>query len=146
MPVSRRTLLLTTWLTAFLFSAKSHAAGEAAPAVIQHFYAELVAVMKAARQLRFDERYKRLAPTVLHTFNLALMSRLAVGPDWAKLRPDQQQRISDAFARYTISTYASRFDDFNGERFDVEPAPVPNANGSLVKTQLVKTNGERVSL
>jgi phospholipid transport system substrate-binding protein len=74
------------------------------------------------------------------------MSRIAVGPDWAKLTPEQQQRVRDAFARYTIATYANRFDDYGGEAFEVDPAPVASPNGSVVQSRIVKSNGEKVSL
>ena len=102
--------------------------------------------MKAGRQMSFTQRYERLAPAISVAFDLGLMSRLAVGPDWAKLSPDQQQRIRDAFSRYTIATYANRFDDYGGERFEVDPAPVANPNGIVVQSRIVKSNGEKVSL
>jgi phospholipid transport system substrate-binding protein len=146
MPVSRRTLLLALVAAAVFPDAAGADDGDSPSAVIEHFYTELLAVMKAARGLSFNDRYSRLAPAISRAFNLALMSRIAIGPEWARLQPDQQQRISDAFSRYTISTWASRFDDYAGERFEVDPAPTPSPNGSLVKSRLIKTNGERVNL
>jgi phospholipid transport system substrate-binding protein len=122
------------------------AEGEAAPAVIQRFYDGLIAVMKAAKQLSFDQRYQRLAPLIGQTYDLALMSRLSIGPGWAQLQPAQQQRLTDVFSRYTISVYANRFDDYSGEKFEVDPTPTPNANGLIVATRLVKSNGEKVTL
>ena len=74
------------------------------------------------------------------------MSRLAVGPEWAHMQPPQQQAVTDAFSRYTISVYANRFDDYNGERFAVEPNPASNANGVIVQTTLTKSDGDKVEL
>src|SRR5438477_8506547 len=116
MPVSRRVLLFA--LTAAVLATRSAAAaGEdsAAAAVVRRLYDALLASMKAGRQLSFMQRYERLAPAVSAAFDLGLMSRIAVGPDWTKLTPEQQQRVRDAFARYTIATYANRFDDYGGE-------------------------------
>ena len=118
----------------------------AAAGVIRQFYDDLLAVMKEAKRLSFSDRYGRLAPAINRTFNLALMSRLAVGPDWAKLAPDQQQRVTDSFSRYTISLYANRFDDYGGEHFEVDPAPAANPSGVVVQTRLIKSNGEKISL
>jgi phospholipid transport system substrate-binding protein len=117
-----------------------------APALIESFYGDLLSVMKQAKRLSFDERYARLAPAISRTFDLGLMTRLAVGPAWAQIAADQQQRLSAAFSRYTISMYANRFDDYGGERFEVAPTASANPNGVLVTSQLVKTNGEAVSL
>ncbi|HEV2189736.1 MAG TPA: ABC transporter substrate-binding protein [Stellaceae bacterium] len=125
---------------------RSARAADSPSAVIQHFYDALLAVMKEAKHLTFDQRYQRLAPAITAAFDLGLTSRLSVGPEWAKLSPDQQKRFSDSFARYTISNYANRFDDFNGERFEVDPNPVANPNGSIVQTKLIKSDGDKVTL
>jgi len=120
--------------------------GAGPTAVIQHFYDALLAVMKDAKHLGFEGRFQRLVPAVTQAYDLALMSRLAVGPEWTKLTPTQQQSITDAFSRYTIAVYANRFDDYNGERFDVDPSPTASPNGEIVRTALVKTDGEKVVL
>src|SRR5260370_32876849 len=122
-------------------------AGPALPAaLVERFYSELLAVMKEAKRLAFDERYNRLAPTIARTFDLGLMTRIAVGPGWTGFGADQQQRVTAAFSRYTISNYASRFDDFGGERFEVSPATTTNANGVIVSSRLVKPSGEAIAL
>jgi phospholipid transport system substrate-binding protein len=147
MQVSRRLLLFALSAAGTLESFSAQAADDSgAPAVIRRLYDALLASMKAGRQVSFTQRYERLSPVVSTAFDLGLMSRLAVGPDWAKLTPDQQQRIRDAFARYTIATYANRFDEYGGESFEVDPTPVANPNGSVVQSRIVKSNGEKVSL
>jgi phospholipid transport system substrate-binding protein len=147
MPVSRRTILISALpAAAWCRGAFAADAGSGAPAVIQDFYDTLLAVMKEAKHLSFDQRFQRLAPAVSQAYNLPLMTRLSVGPDWTKLQPPQQQALTDSFSRYTISVYASRFDDYNGERFDVDPIPTPNANGVIVQTSLVKSDGDKVEL
>jgi len=151
MPFSRRFLL--TLPLAILAGQRAASAADpgGAPAalpvaLVERLYATLLAVMKEAKRLSFDERYKRLAPAIEQAFDLGLMTRIAIGPGWAGLVPDQQQRLSTAFARYIISTYANRFDDYGGERFEVSPKTVPNPNGIIVESRLVKSNGEPVNL
>ena len=144
MSVSRRAFLIAP-LPAALWARTAWAA-DSPSAVIQRFYDALLSVMKDAKHLTFEQRYQRLAPAITAAFDLGLTSRLSVGPDWSKLSPDQQKRFSDVFARYTISNYANRFDDFNGERFEVAPNPVANPNGMIVQTKLVKSDGDKVTL
>lgn len=147
MSVSRRLVLFTLAAPSFAaFTEPATAQDARAPAAIQQLYDALLATMKAGRQLSFQQRYDRLAPTIRATFDLPLMSRIAVGPEWARLAPDQQQRIADAFARYTIATYANRFADYGGERFEVNPTPTANPNGVLVHSGIIKSNGEKVAL
>lgn len=145
MLLSRRLFLGLPALGMLAISAEA-ADASAAPAIIGRFYDDLLAVMKVAKRVPFDERYNRLAPTITRTFDLPLMTRLSVGPSWTQLDPARQQRLTAAVSRYTISEYAGRFDDFAGERFEVTPAPSTNQNGVLVSTRLVKSNGEAVAL
>ena len=146
MPYSRRRLLVLP--LALLAGRRTAAAADqgSATGVIERLYATLLAVMKQAKKLSFDERYSRLAPAIEATFDLGLMARIAVGPGWAGIAADQQQRLSAAFARYTISNYANRFDNYGGERFEVSPKAAPNPNGVIVESRLVKSNGETVNL
>ena len=144
MSFSRRLLLGLP--VALLAGARSSRAADPAAAHIERLYSALLAVMKDAKRLSFDERYNRLAPTIAQTFDLGLMTRLAVGPAWTQLGADHQQRLAAAFSRYTISMYANRFDDYGGERFTVSPAATPNPNGVIVDSRLVKSNGESVIL
>lgn len=147
MPASRRAFLL---FAAPVAGALRHALAAdlaASPAaVIQRFYDALLAEMKEAKHLSFDQRYQRLAPAISQTYNLALMSRLAVGPEWAQMAPPQQQSVTEAFSRYTIAVYANRFDDYSGERFTVDSTPTTSPNGVIVQSSLVKSNGEKVTL
>jgi phospholipid transport system substrate-binding protein len=149
MSFSRRLLLVFPLAAAAAVAPRAAPAadgGADAAAVIQRFYAQLLAEMQQAKRLTFDQRYNILAPAIGQTFDLALMTRIAVGPSWAQLPADQQQRISAAFTRYTISNYASRFDDYGGERFEVSPTTRTNVNGVVVDSKLIKSNGEAVTL
>lgn len=124
------------------------ARSEALPAtgVIMQFYDTLVEVMKQGHALGFDGRYARLKPAIEATFNLPLMSRLSIGPQWSTLTPDEQSRLAEAFDRFTISTYANRFDDYSGERFETLPDTLPANGGTIVQTRLIKDNGDVVTL
>ena len=142
----RRLLVLSAGVIAGLGLTASGQAADDAVDTVRGFYETLLAVMKEGKQASFDKRYARLAPAIERAFNLALMIRIAVGPAWAGLPTAQQQRLVEAFKRYTVSTYTNRFDDFSGERFEVSPTPVSNPNGTIVETRLVPTNGEAVTL
>lgn len=118
------------------------------PAVarIQAFYDVLLTVMKEAGKLGIRGRYEKLAPAIRTTFDLAAMTRIAVGPDWTSIAPEQQNALVDSFTRMTIATYANRFDGYSGERFEVEPATETRSTGRIVRTRLIQSTGEPVVL
>lgn len=146
MTISRRIVLLTPMIAATIPRMATAADGADAVAAIRLFYDDLLAVMKDAKGLSFDQRYQRLAPAVTRALELGLMARLSVGPDWTQLSPDQQRQLTDVFSRYTIAVYANRFDGFSGERFEVDPAPAASPNGTIVTSRIVKSNGEKISI
>ena len=120
--------------------------GEAAVTRIRSFYDVLLDVMKQAKALGVRGRYAKLAPAIRATFDLAAMTRIAVGPDWTSLSPQQQTSLIEAFGRMTIATYANRFDGYAGEQFVVDPKPEPRNTGTIVRTKLIQSNGEPVML
>ena len=113
---------------------------------IRAFCDSLVAVMKQARQLGVRGRYEKLAAPIRETFDLPAMTRIAVGADWTSIASEQQTALIDGFTRMTIATYASRFDGYSGERFEVEPVSEARATGRIVRTKLLQSNGEAITL
>jgi phospholipid transport system substrate-binding protein len=69
-----------------------------------------------------------------------------VGVQWMGLTPAQQQQLIAAFSDFSIATYASRFDGYSGERFQVDPSPIKSTSGVIIHTKLVKHNGEPVQI
>ncbi|HUA51801.1 MAG TPA: ABC transporter substrate-binding protein [Candidatus Sulfotelmatobacter sp.] len=116
-------------------------------AVVEDFYRTLLDVMKHASSLGFDGRYRELKPAIEQAYNLPLMIRLAVGPAWTGLSADQQKRLLDAFERFTIATYANRFDGYEGEYFEVRDEKAGVVGGAtMVETRLVPKKGDAVEL
>ncbi len=117
-----------------------------ASALIERFHETLIGVMKKAETLGFEGRYEKLAPAVKETFNLAFMARFAAGSHWKRLSADQQGKLIEAFSALSIATYADRFDGYSGERFDTLNEKQFRRNTRLVKTGLVKSDGETIIL
>jgi phospholipid transport system substrate-binding protein len=113
---------------------------------IRAFYDVLLAVMKQADKLSIRGRYDKLDPAVRMSFDLAAMTRIAVGADWNSIPSEQQTALIDNFSRMTIATYAARFDGYSGERFEVDPTSETRSTGRIVHTKLVQANGEPIAL
>jgi phospholipid transport system substrate-binding protein len=117
-----------------------------AAARVRTFYSSLLATMKQADRLGVQGRYDKLGPVIRATFDLAAMTRIAVGPDWNSIPPGQQSELIENFSRMTIATYASRFDGYSGEQFDVEPTSDARNTGRIVRTRLIPSSGDPVTL
>jgi phospholipid transport system substrate-binding protein len=119
-----------------------------AAAHIQTYYQELMPTIQQAGRLSVRERDKRFAPAITTFFDLATMTRLAVGPPWKSFSPAQQAAAQDAFTRFMIAEYASQINDYSGESFVVDPqtSPVSRGGGEIVKTKLLQPGGRTVNI
>ncbi len=117
-----------------------------AAAPIRAFYDALLEVMKQADKLGVRGRYDRLDPVIRKTFDLDAMTRIAIGPEWTSIPPDQQKALIDGFSRMTIATYANRFNGYSGESFEIDPEVVPRTTGRVVRTRLIRPKDEPVAL
>lgn len=115
-------------------------------AVIESFHDVLMDVMQNAKELGYQGRFDRLAPTVTDVFDLDYMSAVSVGRNWKSLNSEQQARLKRAFSQVTIATYANRFDGYSGQKFVIDRIDEAPGNRVLVKSRLVRRNGEAVEL
>lgn len=138
---SRRTILACLVASALLPMSRVRAADDPAAATIRSFYDTLLASMKRATQLGVSGRYDKLAPVLRETFDFPAMTRIAIGPTWTSIPPEQQSALTEAFTRMTIAIYASRFDGYSGARFEVEPTPETRGRNRIVRSRLVESSG-----
>ncbi len=137
---------LGLWLGLFAMAPAYGEGADPAASRISSFYDALLGVMKQAKQLGLKGRYDKLSPVLSKTYDLASMSRIAVGQSWNTLSPAQQLGIVSAFTRMTTATYATRFDGFSGEEFEIlQTADQPNGD-KIVKTSIVQSDGKTVAL
>lgn len=117
-----------------------------AAASVKRFCAVLLDTMKMASKLPIKARYDKLEPAVRAAFDLPAMTRIAVGPVWNSLPAEQQKALIEVFSRMTIATYASRFDGYSGERFEVDPTAVARGAQRVVRTKLLQPKDDPVVL
>ena len=135
--------VLCLGLTAAPATANSFSAAGAD--TVRSFYEALLANMRSGPALGARGRYTRIEPVIRRTFDMPFMTRLAVGPEWERLDDAQRQQVSQAFERYISAIYAERFDSYSGERLQVT-GERPSPGGTLITTEIVKSNGEPVRL
>jgi phospholipid transport system substrate-binding protein len=144
--VSYRRMFVALCTVLLLLPATSFGASADPAAKVDGLYAALLSTMKQAKQLGIKGRYEKLAPVLSQTYDLPLMSRIAVGQNWNSFSPTQRDSIVKAFARMTTATYANRFDGFSGERFEVlQTVDQPNGD-KIVKTRIITSDGKPVQL
>jgi len=117
----------------------------AATAPVQRLTDGLLRVMK--QNLPFEQRVSALAPVIDQTFDLDAVLAASVGLSWPNLPADQKTALGAAFRRYTFASYASSFDKFNGQRFEISPNVRSVGNGEVVvQSKIVPADGSGTQL
>lgn len=119
--------------------------GGDASEVVKRLQTSLLEVMKQGKQLGYEGRYARLESVVRHTHDLPFVARLSLGKHWKDLSKEEQAKLVGVFSRLSIATYASRFDGYGGETFNLDSEqPLPRGSMRLVESRLIKADGEAV--
>ena len=141
----RKAVAFAAGLALSTLSYPVHAAPSSGGEIVQGLYNALLSTMKSGRILGQSGRFTQLAPVIRRSFDIASMARLSVGSSWAGLSEAQRQQVTESFGRYISAIYADRFDSYDGQKLEVtseQPAP----SGVIVKSQIIKANGEPVKV
>ena len=147
--------ILPVILALFLFVATTVAAPamaaptddmSAAQGVVSSFDDALLGTMKNAKALGYQGRYDKLAPVIDKDFDLAFTTKLVIGSAWNDVPADKQAAVVEKFRKFTIGTYANRFDGYGGEQINIVGSPSMQRDNVRVQTQIVQTSGDPVKL
>jgi phospholipid transport system substrate-binding protein len=140
-----KTAALAAGLGIAMLAYPAHAVPVSGGDTVQGLYDMLLGTMKSGRSLGQSGRFARLEPVIRRTFDIPTMARLSVGSSWATLSEAQRQQVIESFGRYISAIYADRFDSYAGQKLQVT-GEQPAAAGLMVKSQIIKANGEPVNV
>ncbi len=113
---------------------------------VNSLHSSLLKGMQGGDKLGFQGRFKLLAPIVERSHDLDFIAKTILGKHWTKLNREQQQIFISHFHKLSISTYAGWFKEYDGEHFKyIDQKKMPR-NYVLVRSQLIQSNGDTVSL
>ncbi|MGX2041260.1 HpnM family protein [Methylocaldum sp. MU1018] len=97
-------------------------AGADAKKTVDLLNTTLIQVMKDAKQLGYQGRYKKLEPVVKAVFEFEAVSQIALGNHWKKLEKQQKTAFVEKLTDLSIATYAAQFNGYSGEEFKYDSA------------------------
>ena len=117
-----------------------------AQAPVQMLCDRLIANMKGGAQLGFAGRAAAIGPVVDRAFDLPLMTRLTIGPQWNTIGASDQSALVSAIRKLTVNQYAANFDSYDGQRFTVDPKVEARGADRLVRTSLIQRKDQPVAI
>jgi phospholipid transport system substrate-binding protein len=143
MSLARHLVVALLFWTALVPTAR---AGSDPGAMIETLHQTLLATMQQAKALNVDGRYAKLEPVLKDTYDFERMIAIASGSHWASATAEEKAAMTKAFSRFSIATYATRFNTYDGEKFEILGKRDGPRGTVLIDTRIVKGNGEAVPI
>lgn len=142
MKIIKKFVLIISFIFLPLGSGLHAGENQAAVSVVDSLHQALIKAMQTPES--FSERYAQLSPVIENTFDTPIIARVILSRYWNDLDETQQSAFIERFDDLSISNYASKFDDFGGEKFRLLGQQELKKGRLVVKTELVKPDGEAV--
>lgn len=133
-------------VAALLVAAPALAQADPARAPVQALDDGLLAIMKGGSGLGAAGRAAKIGPVVDQTFDVGLITRLSVGPDWVKVAPADQAALVAGMRRLTVAQYAANFSSYSGQSFTIDPKVEARGADRLVRTTLTTPKNDSVAI
>jgi phospholipid transport system substrate-binding protein len=138
-------VLLAAWLPALPTWAM-----EAGPDIlVDNIAQEVLAIARQDNEIRTGSKARLLEiveAKVLPHFDFARMTRLAMGKNWPKATPEQQQQLVKEFRTLLVRTYSNAFTTYRDYAIKVEPLKSKadnNDSDATVRTQVIRDRGQK---
>ena len=137
--------LLAAWLVAF------PAAAEVSPdTLVDNTAQEVLSIVRQDKELRAGNMAKILdlvEAKVLPHFNFTRMTRLAMGKNWSKATPQQQEELVKEFRTLLVRTYSNALSTYSDYKIKVEPVRSKAGDtDTTVKTKVMQDSGQPVDI
>ncbi|MDA0238556.1 MAG: ABC transporter substrate-binding protein [Proteobacteria bacterium] len=115
---------------------------QSAKGVVERLQSGVIDVLKNAKALGVEGRYRGLLPVLQSNVHMTLMTATASGAFWRKGTKPQRERASKAFAEMHTALLASLFDSNGGETFRTQKVRETGGKVVLVDSEIFDNDGE----
>src|SRR3984957_4361446 len=92
------------------------------------------------------QRQEKLRQIVAQSFDFTEMAKSALGYQWKKLTPQQQQEFTNVFISFIEDSYLSKLNDYRGQQVQFIRASQDGADYAQVNTNIVREGKDPIHL
>ena len=133
-------------LSAWLLAAPAWAIETSPDTLVDNTAQEVLAIVRQDKDIRGGNKAKILdlvEAKVLPHFNFNRMTRLAMGKNWSKAAPEQQQELVKEFRTLLVRTYSNALSNYSDATIKVEPLKSKgDETDTTVKTRVIQEQGQ----
>jgi phospholipid transport system substrate-binding protein len=113
--------------------------------VVQNTVNEALAVLRD-KSAPLKGRQDKLRQIVAQSFDFTEMAKSALGYQWKKLTPQQQQEFTNVFISFIEDSYLSKLNDYRGQQVQFIKATQDGGDYAQVNTNIVREGKEPIHL
>jgi phospholipid transport system substrate-binding protein len=125
-------------------------AQEAPDAMVKRIASETIQLIKSDQMVAAGDpaRVREVIETkLLPNFDFTRMTQLAMGRNWARATPEQQQRLTAEFQTLLVRTYSNALTQYRDETIDVKPLRADASAGEVtVRSEVVRAGRPPVQI
>lgn len=128
-------------ILAIAFLLPAHAQDVAPEVMLRHIAEDVVASIKQDRSRGGDKRIAvAVEEKVLPHFNFRRAAQLAMGPNWRRMSPAQQEALTSEFKLLLVRTYTGTLTNYSGHGVEFLPTRIaPGEREVTVRSQIKNT-------
>jgi phospholipid transport system substrate-binding protein len=134
-------------LAAWLLVSPAWAVETSPDTLVDNTAQEVLTIVRQDKELRAGNTAKILdlvEAKILPHFNFTRMTRLAMGKNWPKATPEQQQELVKEFRSLLVRTYSNALSTYSDYKITVEPQKSKAGDtDTTVKTKVIQDNGQQ---
>lgn len=123
---------------------------QAPDALVKGVTQDVIAIVKQDKDIQSGNTKKTVAlveQKVLPHFNFTRMTALAMGINWRKATPDQQQMLIDQFRTLLVRTYSTALTSYRNQTIDFKPLRAQPADTDVtVRSEVRQSGAEAVTI
>jgi phospholipid transport system substrate-binding protein len=126
------------------------AAQEAPDALVRRVSEEVLDIVRSDKDIQNGQSAKVIAlvdAKVIPHFNFRHMTALAVGKDWRKATPEQQQQLTAEFKTLLVRTYSNSLTSYRDQKITYKPFRMnPDDRDALVRVEVQQPGHKAVQI
>lgn len=100
----------------------------------------------AGKKITDKQREAHMRALLDRYFDITAIGRFALGRNWRKADKKQQKEYLKLFKDMVVSTYASRFREYSGEKFEVIGSKTLSKRDVMVNSKIIPKEGPELAI
>jgi phospholipid transport system substrate-binding protein len=137
-------------ISALAFAAPAFGEDAAPDALVKAISEDVIASIRRDKDIQAGDAAKIAAlveTKILPHFDFAHTTRIAMGPNWRRATPEQQERITREFRELLVRTYSTALTTYRDQRIDVKPLRArPDDTQVTVRSEVRQAGAQPVAI